>query len=170
VAQLALALGKPSPEIRPATDEQWAEALRTGKGDPDEGRRVFFSAAANCATCHMAEGRGVKVGPDLSTIAKSSDREKLLASLLTPSREIGPLYSMKVATRKDGSTVGGVQSDKEAGGRVDIFVPGGKMEQIPYADLAKLEVAPVSLMPEGIELALTVQEFRDLVAYLETLK
>jgi putative membrane-bound dehydrogenase-like protein len=169
-AQIALALGKPSPEIRPGTDEQWHEALRSGKGDPDEGRRVFFSAAANCATCHIAEGRGVKVGPDLSTIARSSDLAKLVDSILQPSREIGPLYVMKTATLKDGTTVSGVQSDKETGGRVDLIQPGGKVEQIPHNKVAKLDIAPVSLMPEGAELGLTVQEFRDLIAFLETLK
>lgn len=169
-AALALALGKPPVEIRPGTDEQWHEALRTGKGDPGEGRRVFFSAAANCATCHIAEGRGVKVGPDLSTIARSSDREKLAGSILQPSREIGPLYVMKTATLKDGRSVAGVQSDKETGGRVDLIQPGGKVEQIPHSLVAKLDIAPVSLMPEAIEMQLTVQEFRDLIAYLETLK
>jgi putative membrane-bound dehydrogenase-like protein len=169
-SQLSLALGKPPTEIRPATDEQWHEALRTGKGDPDEGRRVFFSAAANCATCHIAEGRGVRVGPDLSTIARSSDRAKLADSILQPSREIGPLYVMKTATLKDGTTVSGVQSDKETGGRVDLIQPGGKVEQIPHNKVAKLDIAPVSLMPEGAELSLTVQEFRDLIAFLETLK
>lgn len=169
-AVLALALGKPPVEIRPGTDEQWHEALRTGKGDADEGRRVFFSAAANCATCHVAEGRGVKVGPDLSTIARSSDRAKLVDSILQPSREIGPLYVMKTATLKDGRSVAGVQSDKETGGRVDLIQPGGKVEQIPHSQVAKLDIAPVSLMPEAIEMQLTVQEFRDLIAYLETLK
>jgi len=169
-AALSLALGKPSEEIRPATDEQWHEALRTGKGDPDEGRRVFFSAAANCGTCHIAEGRGVKVGPDLSTIARSSDRAKLADSILQPSREIGPLYVMKTATLKDGTTVSGVQSDKETGGRVDLIQPGGKVEQIPHNKVEKLDIAPVSLMPEAAELQLTVQEFRDLIAFLETLK
>ncbi len=169
-AALGMALGKPPSEIRPATDEQWHEALRTGTGDPDEGRRVFFSAAANCATCHIAEGRGVKVGPDLSTIARSSDRAKLVDSILQPSREIGPLYVMKTATLKDGTTVSGVQSDKETGGRVDLIQPGGKVEQIPHSKVAKLDIAPVSIMPEGSELNLTVQEFRDLIAFLETLK
>jgi putative membrane-bound dehydrogenase-like protein len=169
-AALGLALGKPFSEIRPATDEQWHEALRSGKGDPDGGRRVFFSAAANCATCHIAEGRGAKVGPDLSTIARSADREKLVASILTPSREIGPLYVMKTATLLDGTTVTGIQSDKETGGRVDIIQPGGLVEKIPHNKVAKIDVSPVSLMPEALELALTVQEFRDLIAYMETLR
>jgi putative heme-binding domain-containing protein len=167
---LCLALGKPSLETRPATDEQWHAAARSGKGDADEGRRVFFSAASLCATCHIAEGRGVRVGPDLSTIARSLNKEKLIDSILTPSREIGPLYVMKSVVLKDGSTVSGVQSDKESGGRVDIFLPGGVVQQIPHTKVARIDIAPVSLMPEGLELALTVQEFRDLIAYLESLK
>jgi hypothetical protein len=33
-----------------------------------------------------------------------------------------------------------------------------------------VDETPVSLMPEGLETGLTVQDFRDLPAYLETLK
>ena len=33
-----------------------------------------------------------------------------------------------------------------------------------------IDIAPVSLMPEGLEMALTVQEFLDLIAWMETLK
>ncbi|HEX2746819.1 MAG TPA: PVC-type heme-binding CxxCH protein, partial [Verrucomicrobiales bacterium] len=109
-SMLAIVLGKPPVELRPGTDEQWHEAMRTGAGNADEGRRVFFSSAALCSTCHTAEGRGTVVGPNLSTIARSADREKLIDSILTPSREIGPLYVMKTATLKDGRVLSGVQS------------------------------------------------------------
>ena len=169
-AALGLALGKPPSEIRPGTDEQWREAVRTADGNPDEGRRVFFSSASLCSTCHVAEGRGVRVGPDLSTIARASDPAKLMDSILTPSREIGPLYGMKTVILKDGTAVAGIQSDKESGGRVDIFLPGGAVQQIPHDKITRIDIAPVSLMPEGLELALTVQEFRDLIAWMETLK
>ena len=76
---------------------------------------------------------------------------------------------MKTATLLDGTTVTGIQSDKETGGRVDIIQPGGLVENIPHNKVAKIDVSPVSLMPEALELALTVQEFRDLIAYMETL-
>ena len=77
---------------------------------------------------------------------------------------------MKMVTLKDGSSVAGVQSDKESGGRVDIFIPGGAMHQIPHNKVSRIDISPVSLMPEGLELGLTVQEFRDLIAWLETLR
>jgi putative heme-binding domain-containing protein len=144
--------------------------MRTGAGNADEGRRVFFSSAALCSTCHTAEGRGTVVGPNLSTIARSADREKLIDSILTPSREIGPLYVMKTATLKDGRVLSGVQSDKETGGRVDLIQPGGSVQSAQKNEVLKIDITPVSLMPEGLELALTVQEFRDLIAYLQTMK
>lgn len=169
-SMLGLALGKSPADVRPGTDEQWHEAIRSGPGNADEGRRVFFSAAALCSNCHKAEGRGVFVGPDLSTIARSMNQEKLIDSILTPSREIGPLYVMKTATLKDGRVIIGIQSDKETGGRVDLIQPGGSVQIAQHRDVAKIEIAPVSLMPEGLELALTVQEFRDLIAYLQTMK
>lgn len=167
---LALALGETPKEKRPTSDAQWLEILQAAKGDVDEGRRVFFSAAASCSTCHVAEGRGHKVGPDLSYIARASNREKLISSILTPNRDIGPLYVVKTAALKDGTNVTGVQSDKETGGRVDLLQHGGKVVQIPHGNVIKLEISPLSLMPEGLELILTVQEFRDLIAYMEILR
>ncbi|HWB06439.1 MAG TPA: PVC-type heme-binding CxxCH protein [Verrucomicrobiales bacterium] len=169
-SMLALALGKPPVEIRPGTDEQWHEAVRTGGGNVDEGRRVFFSSAALCSTCHVIEGRGAVVGPNLSSIARSADREKLVDSILIPSREIGPLYVMKTATLKDGRVISGIQSDKETGGRVDLIQPGGTVQMAQKNEVQKIDVAPTSLMPEALELNLTVQEMRDLIAYLQTMK
>ena len=69
-----------------------------------------------------------------------------------------------------GTAVAGIQSDKESGGRVDLYLPGGAIRQIPHNKITRIDIAPVSLMPEGLELAMTVQEFRDLIAWLETLK
>ena len=87
--------------------------------------RVFFSATALCSSCHIAEGRGVMVGPDLGTIARSSDRTKLIQSMLEPSREIGPLYGTKAVTLKDGSAVSGVQALKDGGGNLNLLQTGG---------------------------------------------
>jgi putative membrane-bound dehydrogenase-like protein len=169
-AQLALALGRPPVEIRPVNDEQWGEALRAGTGDPAEGRRVFFSGAGLCAGCHQVAGRGVMAGPDLSTIARSSGPVKLLESVLLPSREVGPLYAVRSVRKKDGSVVSGLLRQPGVAGRLDLVGPGGQVTSVEVADVAGQEESSASLMPEGLELGLTVQEFRDLMAWLGSLR
>ncbi len=59
----------------------WAQA-----GPPpaaQRGREFFFDKAPKCATCHMAEGKGTKVGPDLARIARVSPRGLKIAILST---------------------------------------------------------------------------------------
>jgi HEAT repeat protein len=64
---------------RPASDEEWRQALSKG-GSPAAGERVFFHPLIGCAKCHRVEDQGEQLGPDLSTIARGSDREKLMQS------------------------------------------------------------------------------------------
>lgn len=169
-AQAALALDLPPAEPRPDSPDAWRAALKDAPGDPERGRRVFFSPAAQCATCHTAEGRGVAVGPDLSTIARSSSREKLIDSILEPGREVGPLYGVKVVTLKDGGVLSGVAAPNDGGGALTLLQPGGATVRAPRENIAKVEETGASLMPAGLERALTIQDFRDLLAWLETLK
>jgi putative membrane-bound dehydrogenase-like protein len=55
-------------------------------GDPEAGRRTFFHVnSAGCYKCHAVGGRGGQVGPDLTVIARTMDRQKLIDSILEPS-------------------------------------------------------------------------------------
>src|SRR5207244_473632 len=56
---------------RPANEADWKKLLAE-KGDAEAGRRVFFHKnGPRCFTCHRVDGRGGKLGPDLSKIGKS---------------------------------------------------------------------------------------------------
>ena len=100
--QLAMLLGEPAASqfdtvqklrsSRPGTTDDWRKI--TGLPDagiPDSGRRLFHQATGpGCAKCHTVNGRGGRIGPDLSTIGRSLSREKLIDSILEPSKEIAP--------------------------------------------------------------------------------
>src|SRR5205823_2787547 len=47
----------------------------TGRGNPENGQRVF---RANCASCHRVNGTGGRLGPDLSRIGVSRSREMMV--------------------------------------------------------------------------------------------
>src|SRR5262249_42881547 len=85
---------------RPANREEWLVALKA-VGDPVAGERVFFHPRGpRCYACHRIDGRGTAIGPDLSTIGTSLGRERLIESILLPSKEIAPQFtSWQIATR-----------------------------------------------------------------------
>lgn len=149
---------------RPATLGGWQAALAE-PGDAASGRRVFFGARANCAACHRVNGRGGEVGPDLSTIARSSSREKLVASILEPSREIGPLYVQHVVQTTDGKTISGIWIN-ERPEDLTLNTEKSGLIKIPAKQIEAHTVSKLSLMPEDLEKTLTVRDFRDLLAFL----
>ena len=157
-------------KVRPADDDGWRRALDAAPGDPDAGRRLFFHARGpQCATCHRVQGRGGSAGPDLTTIAASSDRRKLIDSILHPSAEIAPQFTVWAIRRGDDTVTTGVILAEDAGG-ITLADQKGQLIRIAADDIAERAAQKVSLMPEKLADQMTVQEFRDLLAYLEKLK
>jgi len=162
--QLRLALA-PQAVTRPSSDDEWRKGLAQN-GDAARGRRVFFSPAVGCARCHRIEDHGGKIGPDLSTIARAADREKLMQSVLHPSRDIAPQFVTHTVETKDGQSFSGLLLGQGADGSVTLTTADGKGVLIPANEMVSNQPSAVSLMPEGLENALTVQDFRDLLAFL----
>src|SRR5207245_1390248 len=68
-AALVAAAIKPSqPASPPRHDvDSWLKSLDTA-GDPAAGARIFFNPrSVACYRCHQMEGRGGRIGPDLTT-------------------------------------------------------------------------------------------------------
>jgi cytochrome c oxidase cbb3-type subunit 3 len=56
-------------------------------GDAAHGKQLFFGAAA-CSTCHMIEGKGGRLGPDLSATGSARATDYLADSVRYPSRRL----------------------------------------------------------------------------------
>jgi cytochrome c oxidase cbb3-type subunit 3 len=56
-------------------------------GSAAHGRELFFGSAA-CATCHMVQGKGGRLGPDLTTTGSARSTEYLVDSVRNPSRRL----------------------------------------------------------------------------------
>jgi putative heme-binding domain-containing protein len=153
------------PPARPASNEEWRKAL-TGRGDAAAGRRVFFSASVGCARCHRVEDCGGQIGTDLSTIARGADREKLMQSILHPSRDIAPQFVSHSIETKDGQAFTGLLIGQSVNEGATLFMADGRAVLVPPSQIASQTQSKVSLMPEGLADALTLQDFRDLLAFL----
>lgn len=163
--QVELALGRL--QSRPSTDDDWRTTLGIIQGDPEIGRRVFFSPAASCAKCHRIEGRGGLVGTDLSTIARASGREKLLQSILHPSQDIAPQFAQHLVETTEGETYGGRLFAENADGSITLLNGESSAFVIPKSLVRANQPTATSLMPDGLTDGLTPHDLGDLLAYLE---
>jgi putative heme-binding domain-containing protein len=156
---------QPADPSRPRSDQEWRKAL-DGNCDAASGRRVFFSPSVGCARCHRIEEFGGNIGPDLSTIARGADREKLLQSILHPSRDIAPQFVSHTVETKDGQEFTGLLIGQSVNEGVTLFMADSRAVLIPPSLIASQTQSKVSLMPEELARGLSVQDFRDLMAFL----
>jgi putative membrane-bound dehydrogenase-like protein len=131
------------------------------QGDRSAGRVVF---ANTCAVCHTLFGEGGKIGPDLTGGQKRRSLDTLLAKVVDPSSEL-PLDSrLTIAKLKDGRSVAGMVANRTATTLTLRAI--GDPVTVALADIASTELAPYSLMPEGLLEGLDATQRRNLVAYL----
>ncbi len=134
-------------------------------GEPERGRGVFKKA---CATCHKAENVGVDVGPNLATITGRS-AEDLLIHILDPNREVAPPYFNYNAALANGRVLSGLIAEESANS-VTLKRAEGATDVIPRSQIEALSSTGQSLMPEGLEKGLEVQDLADLIAYLRSIQ
>ena len=135
-------------------------------GDVANGKVVFGRL---CQSCHMVNGQGLDFGPGLSEIGDKLPKNALYESIIHPSDGISFGYEGYVLEMKDGSTVVGI-IDSQTEDQVSLKMPGGSSVQYDKSDIASITKMDNSLMPPGLEQAMTEQELVDLIEYLTSLK
>jgi putative heme-binding domain-containing protein len=154
-----LLAGAVSPD-RKKVVEEFEKAL-TLKGDIERGRQVF---RLRCAACHQLEGQGQPVGPDLAALTDKSAKVMLLA-VLDPNQAVEDRYLAYVAALLDGRSFTGVLA-AETGTSVTLKGQDGKEQVLLRNQIEELRSTRRSLMPEGIEKDVTIEQMADLLAYL----
>jgi putative heme-binding domain-containing protein len=167
---LRLAGLKPVPkESKPPANDlnAWNELLN-GPGDAAAGRRLFFSAVgARCGVCHQHEGRGGRIGPDLTNIGRSNNREQIIASVLQPGREIAPHYQPWSLVTTDGKTHVGLRKAQGGDNGIETYIDSAGDEfQLPSETIEERSAAKKSIMPDGLQETVTIADLRDLITFL----
>jgi len=148
------------------TVDEWRKLL-DGAGDPAAGERVFFNPLGpGCYKCHQIDNRGASVGPELTFAGKSMTREKIIESILEPSKEIAPAYTAWRITTRDGKERVGMIVGETFDSFVLVADSEGKIARIPRTEIEEREALPKSIMPDELPNQMTRQEFLDLIAYL----
>jgi putative membrane-bound dehydrogenase-like protein len=156
-------------ENKPAATDlaAWTKLLDT-PGDAAAGRRLFFSSVgARCNACHQVDARGGRVGPDLTLLDRTSSRERIIASILQPSQEIAPEFQSWLLITKDGKTLSGLRLQKPGDDGIEDYAdPAGNKFSLPTEAIETREASTTSIMPDGLEKAISIDDLRDLVTFL----
>src|ERR1041385_3976467 len=158
-----------APAGTPGLDAYRKHAL-THEGDVARGARLFADEQRlACAKCHSVDGRAGKAGPDLFAVGDKFGRRDLVDAVLLPSATIAPGYGTVIVETKAGVEYQGVLKQATDAG-VQLMGADGKLVAIATADIKEQRGSTVSLMPEGLQAGLSLQEFTDLTEYLATLQ
>jgi len=144
------------------------ETLLKG-GDPSRGRAVFFGSKTACATCHRIGADGGTIGPDLTKIGVIRAGRDILESILVPSSTIAQGYDPYVVVTTEGKTLHGVVA-RQTAELVVLRDASGAELHLRQDRIQEMRRATTSLMPEGLERALSRDELRDLLAFLQGLR
>jgi len=158
----------PLPPSKNATPLPPISELAKRRGDIAHGK-LIFETTGTCAKCHVVNGQGKEVGPNLSEIGNKLSREAFFESILFPSAGISHNFEGYSVILNDGNVVNGVLTSRTAEA-VTIKTAEAIVRVIPVSEIDEVVKQKISLMPADIQKLMTEQDLVDVVEYLSTLK
>ncbi|MEO6434354.1 MAG: c-type cytochrome [Tepidisphaeraceae bacterium] len=138
-------------------------------GDEGRGRAIFIDKRVACATCHRVGDTGGLIGPDLTKVGAIRSGRDILESIVFPASTMAQGYENYVLTLQGGPVLTGIISEKTAESVV-LRDSSGAERRLAADQITNMRRDRVSMMPEGLDGALTPEDFRDLLAFLQSLK
>ncbi len=138
------------------------QAALTLPADPKRGQVVFQK---NCATCHRVAGIGVDVGPDIAD-TRTKTPEALLVDILNPNQAIDSNSINYLITTRSGKSLTGILA-AETASSVTLRRAENQTEVVLRQDIEEIQSTGQSLMPEGLEKTITIEEMADLLSFLK---
>jgi putative heme-binding domain-containing protein len=144
-------------------------------GSASRGKDLFYGDA-NCSLCHMVEGKGGRLGPDLSGVGGSRTREAIIDSVRNPSRHLA--WGLTEATKEfpqeyetvevvtaDGKQIKGVTLNEDSF-TVQIMDMSDQIHLLDKDKLRSFQKSRESMMPKYGADVLSDKDLDDIVAYL----
>ncbi|MFT7638881.1 MAG: putative membrane-bound dehydrogenase-like protein, partial [Pirellulaceae bacterium] len=137
--------------------------LRTGQGDPYQGKTLFTKT---CGKCHALFDAGGDIGPNLTSY-KRDDLQSMLLNVVDPSLEIREGYTNHAVYTLDGRVRSGFVVDRD---NQVVIIRGqdGVRHVIAAKEIDEMIPLKQSVMPERLLDDLSDKEIRDLFSYLRS--
>jgi putative heme-binding domain-containing protein len=132
-------------------------------GNTERGATVY--EAKGCQACHVIEGRGGVLGPDLTTIGALRGPAHLRQAIVEPEAAHPPGYLVVRAVRSAGGEIRGIRVDE------DVFWlhlrdAAGTLHVLEKKDLTRIDRELTGTLMPSYKTMLSATELDDLVAYL----
>lgn len=152
-------------KLLPLADYQSFALARPGNAY--HGKTIFLDVnGVNCIRCHRMSGQGALIGPELTDVGSKQSREQLIESVLYPSKVILDGYQQVFFKMKDDDDYSGIIRS-ETPEAITIIDSLGKTNVLRKSDIKSRKTSQISLMPEGLQTGLTLQDFSDLITFLQ---
>jgi cytochrome c oxidase cbb3-type subunit III len=154
---------------------QEVKAPAQASGNAGHGKDLFYGDA-NCSTCHMVEGKGGRLGPELTSVGGSRTREAIIDSVRNPSRrlawglteatkEFPQEYESVTAVTADRKEIKGVTRNEDSFS-VQIMDTDERIHLLQKNKLLSFQKSRQSAMPKYGTDILSDKDLADIVAYL----
>ena len=154
---------------------QEVKAPMNSSGNAQRGKTLFYGDA-NCSLCHMVDGKGGRLGPDLTAVGGSRTREAIIDSVRNPSRrlawglteatkEFPQEYLSATAVTTDGKEIKGVTLNEDSFS-VQIMDSNEQIHLLQKNKLRSFHKGRESAMPTYAPDTLSDRDLEDLVAFL----
>lgn len=147
-------------------------------GDQSLGESLFFGTAG-CSSCHIVNGRGGRLGPELSKVGSARSRAYLVESIRQPGRQLTQnrvfgddvtlKYDTVTAVTADGRTIVGVPMNEDTF-TLQLMDTNERVHSLDKKTLKSVRHENRSLMPASDVNRLSNADLDNLVAYLQSLR
>ncbi|MGH9325218.1 MAG: c-type cytochrome [Terriglobia bacterium] len=133
-------------------------------GSVAKGERIFWGEG-RCGSCHMIDGRGGILGPDLSNVGGQRTLRQLRDALTQPPARIPSGYQPIEVITKEGKRFSGIIKNEDSFS-LQLLDLDDQLHLFVRRDLREIQYAKSSLMPADYDKTLTPTELEDLLAFL----
>jgi putative heme-binding domain-containing protein len=136
------------------------------RGNAENGEKIF---RAQCSACHRVNGRGGRLGPDLTRIGASRARTTLVRQVRGAVEGFRPGYAPVVLTPREGAPIHAVKKNEDLFS-VQVMDTRERIQGYLKEDLREVADQKQSLMPAFEVDTITESDLDDLIAYMLTLR
>ena len=144
-------------------------------GDATHGKQLFYGDA-NCSGCHMVQGNGGRLGPNLTSVGGIRTPQYITDSVRNPSRrlaqglleatkEFPQEYETVTVVTADGKEIKGVALNEDSFS-VQLMDPSEHIYSFEKNQLRSFTKSRTSMMPAYDSTLLSDKDLQDIVAYL----